>query len=106
MASTRLLKIVRLRPAVCPFSGEPASRLARPPARISPVSIRALDLLSDMSVQHHPKEIEPRVEQGVGDTTGHAFRGARGMHNEQDAVEDSPEVRGGEHLASHRRVEE
>src|ERR671916_1853767 len=104
MARTRLLKIVRLRPADHPFSGV-FSRIW-PTAGISPVSMRSFGPLSNMAVEHHPEEVDPRVEQGVGEASGHALRGARRVHDQQNTVERTPEVRGVEHLARHRRVEE
>src|ERR687889_129792 len=104
MARTRLLKIFRLRPAAPPFSGV-FSRIW-PTAGISPVSMRSFGPLSNMTVEHHPEEVNPRVEQGVSEASGHALRGAGRVHDQQNTVERAPEVRGVEHLARHRRVKE
>src|SRR5215210_4137242 len=110
MARTRLLKIVRLRPAARSFSGKVSPSRSRPITRISPVSMRAFGLPrpspSDMAVQHHPEELHASVEQCIGKSPGHALRGAGGVHDEQDAVEGAPKAGGGEHLSHHRRVEQ
>src|SRR4051794_30402419 len=103
MPRTRLLKIVRLRLAARPFSGRACGTL--PTAGISPVSIRAPGLLSNMPIQHHPKEVEARVEKGVGEATGHTLRRTGRMHDEQYTVEGAPEVRSGEYFARHRCVQ-
>src|SRR5918998_6544449 len=101
---TRLLKIIRLRAGLWPFSGE--SSLAQPSVGISPVSMRPFCFPLNMAVQHHPEEVDPRVEQRVGKAPRDALRGAGSVHHEQDPVEGAPEARDGEHLARHRRVEE
>src|SRR5919202_3591489 len=114
MARTRLLKIVRLRPAVCPFSGEAFSTRSRPMIHISPVSIRAFDRSrapsraapSDMTVQHHPEEFHAGVQKGVGEAPRHALRRTGRVHDEQYAVKGAPEVGGSEYLAYDGGVEQ
>src|SRR3954468_18082024 len=103
-ARTRLLKIVRLRPDVRPLSGKVSG--VRPTAGISPVSMRAPGLLSNMAIQHHPEEVEARVEQGVCKATGHTLWRTGRMHDEQYTIEGAPKVRGGEYLTRHRRIQE
>src|SRR4051812_18586776 len=103
-ARTRLLKIVRLRPEGCLLSGTLGGVL--PIAGISPASIRASGLLSNMAIQHHHEEIEARIEQGVGKTTRHTLWCTGRMYDEQDTVEGAPEVWGGEYFTRHRRVQE
>src|SRR5918998_5189330 len=120
-ARTRLLKIVRLRPADCPFPGKAcASRFprVRPTARISPVSMRSFGRPrapsraschaspSDIPVQHHPQKFHASVEQSVGKTAGDALRSASRVYDEQDTLKGAPEGAGGEHLSRHRRVEQ
>src|ERR671920_1507942 len=94
-ASTRLLKIVRLRPDVCPFLGKASasrSLRVRPTTRISPVSMRSFGRPwapskaspSDMPVQHHPQKFYASIEQSVGKTPGDALRSAGRVYDEQD----------------------
>src|SRR5919202_1454591 len=109
LARAKLLKIVRLRSAVRSLSGELTFgelSSVRPRAGISPVSMALFGGFLNMAVQHHPEEVDLRVEQGIGKAPGDALRGAGRVHDEQDAVKRAPKVRGDEHFTRHRSIQE
>src|SRR5919199_1819000 len=60
--------------------------------------MRPFGSLLNMAVQHHPEEVDLRIQQVVDEASGQALRGAGCMHDEQDAIEGPPEVLGDEQV--------